>query len=144
MRIDIAADVAPAAAFVSSAGAVASSFGDLSLQLLGVPLPVLLAAAAGAWIARAYTPAGNFFAAAVATFGWTIAGCVLAPLAAWAIGYWSGKQMPNNVQAGLALVVSVALPLVLPVIREKLPAIVSAALERLQKMAGGGKGGGDA
>lgn len=121
----------------------ASSFASISaaaVEILGVPLPVVLAAIAGAFIARSYAPSGNFFASAAATIGWAVAGCVLAPLASWLLKVATGVEAPANVQAGLALLVSAFLPIALPIVREKLPEIIKHWLDRA-KGGGNSKGG---
>lgn len=117
----IEAKSAAAVAAGSGVATVLSAIGEVTVQILGVPLPVVLACGTGAWIARAYTPSTNLFAAILATAGWTIAGCVLAPLAQ-AVGKGVlGFDLPTNALAGVGLVVSLSLPILLPIVKEEGP-----------------------
>jgi len=68
------------------AGAVAGStaamwIGDFVLQLVGVPFPVVVAAAAGAGLARAFDEPVGFMRALGLAALWTAIGCTCAPLA---------------------------------------------------------------
>jgi hypothetical protein len=114
----IEAKSAAAVAAGSGAATVLSAVGEVTMQFLGVPLPVVLACGTGAWIARVYSPSARFFPAIAATMGWTIAGCVLVPLASAAAKRWLDFDIPNNGLAGLGLLVSLALPMLLPAARE--------------------------
>lgn len=142
MKVDIAAQVAPAAAAGTGAAAFITALADVSTQLLGVPLPVVLAACAGAFVARSYASSAEqgFASAALATLGWALAGCVLAPLASWALEQAFSGKLPTNAMAGLALIVAAGLPMALPIIREKAPGILR---HWLDKIGGGTKNGGD-
>lgn len=57
-----------------------AGFSEISVQVAGVPMPVLLAAAAGAFFARAYGSEMSLDKAAAVVLGWTFAGCTGAPL----------------------------------------------------------------
>jgi hypothetical protein len=126
----IEAKSAAAVAAGSGAATVLSMVGEVALQILGVPLPVVLAAGTGAWIARSYTPAANLLTALVGTAGWTLAGCFTAPFAQWIVKSFSGSEMPTNALAGIALCVSLVLPMVVPIVRQKLPEVIGARLDR--------------
>lgn len=120
MSLEAQSSAAAAVATGSGVGAVLSAIGEVTVAILGVPLPVVLAASTGAWIARSYAPAANFVPALLATLGWTIAGCVLAPLGkALVKHYVPGLDLPTNALAGLALVVAGGLPILLPSLIEK-------------------------
>ena len=105
----------------SGTATVLSAIGEVTLQILGVPLPVVLACGTGAWIARSYAPASSLLAALPGTAGWTIAGCVLAPLAAALARRYLGLELPTNALAGIGLIVSLVLPMVLPILKEEGP-----------------------
>lgn len=128
-------DKSEAAAMTASAtgaAAIVSMIGEVTSALFGVPLPVVLAAVTGAFIARSYTPASNFFAAIMATIGWTFAGCSLAPLATAIGDHYLSFKMPTNALAGLAFVVSVGLPILFPILVEKGKEIVRSHLDKLK------------
>lgn len=116
----------------SGLAALLTIFQDVSAALFGVPLPVVLAAMTGAWFARSLAPAAGFFSALGATAGWTVAGCVLAPVVQFAVKYFTKTELPNAAFAGVALIVSGGLPMILPVVRTKLPEIVGSWLDRLK------------
>lgn len=105
---------------------------DVSAAFLGVPLPVVLAAMTGAWFARSLAPAANFISALFRTMGWTIVGCVLAPLGQFSVKHFWSADLPTAALAGLALIISGGLPMVLPIIQQKLPDIVGSWLDRLK------------
>lgn len=68
-------------AAAGSAGTALAMLGDFALQVLGVPLPVVLASAAGAGLARSFADPVGFWRALALTTVWTIIGCAGAPLA---------------------------------------------------------------
>lgn len=120
---------------IAGAGGVAAliaAFTEVALQLFGVPLPVVLAAMTGACIARSYTPAQNFFGALMATIGWTIVGCALAPIVQAMVKKVAGLELPTNALAGVALIVSAGVPLLIPILKEKVPEIVRSRLDQLK------------
>ena len=109
------------AAAVSAAGSVMTTVSDVASQLLGVPLPVVLGAIAGAFLARAYAPPTGFLSAAMASAIWTVAGCVLAPFAPSVAKVLLAKfagvdgfDLPAAALAGVALCISLFGPLLLP------------------------------
>ena len=104
---------------------------DFAMQVFGVPLPVVLCAAAGAFIARSYAPAVNFIRALAASCAWVCAGGGRARVGLWGGGL-GGGVVPATVLAGLAFAIAAAGPLLWPVVIEKLPEIVRARLDRLK------------
>jgi hypothetical protein len=91
--------------------AALSFVGEVAMQLLGVPLPVVMAAAAGAGAARSFMEAVGFVRALAMTVVWTIIGCTGAPLAQVVIkaaGSMAGAQvdLPTNTLAGAAAVLA--------------------------------------
>lgn len=132
MSLEAPTTGAALAASTSGAATVISTLTEVTTQILGVPLPVVLAALTGAWIARSYTPSKNFAAALFGTLGWTTAGCVLSPLAAALVKHYASLEFPTNALAGLALIVSAGIPLLLPILIEKVPEIVRARLDKLK------------
>lgn len=94
-------------AAAGSVGTALAMAGELATQLLGVPLPVVMGAAAGAGIARSLMDPVGFVRALLVTGAWTIAGCVGAPLAQAGLGK-AGLELAltPNVLAGLAALVA--------------------------------------
>lgn len=68
-------------AAAGAAGTVISFISEIAVQTLGVPLPVVLASAAGAGLARAQGDPVSFVKAAWLTALWTAIGCICAPFA---------------------------------------------------------------
>lgn len=87
-------------------GAWISSISEAAIKLLGVPLPVVLGAAAGAFLARAYlpsaradgTPIGYFRALAVSA-AWTVGGSAGAPMVHSLVPALLGAVMPGTTLA---------------------------------------------
>lgn len=101
-------------AAAGSVGAALAMAGEVAMQVLGVPLPVVMGSAAGAGIARSLMDPVGFVRALFVTAAWTVAGCVGAPLAQ--VGAQAGLSklgveiaLTTNVLAGLAALVA-ALP----------------------------------
>lgn len=67
-------------AAAGSVGGAAVMLGDFALQVLGVPLPVVVASAAGAGLARSFMEPVSFIRALFLTGLWTVIGCAGAPL----------------------------------------------------------------
>ena len=117
-----------AAGLCSAMAAVATGLSDMALQILGVPLPVVLAAAAGAFIARSYAEKSSFGRALAMVAAWTVAGCALAPLAQAVFAAGAARlglelTLPTNVMAAFAGVMSAAswwLPIVWPMVLSRL------------------------
>ena len=116
------------AGLCSAAGAVATGLTDVALQILGVPLPVVLAAAAGAFIARSYAERASFGRAFVMVVAWTVAGCALAPLAQAVFAAGAAKfglelTLPTNAAAAFSGITAAAswwLPIVWPMVLARL------------------------
>lgn len=130
----------PAAGMVaaaSGAGAVATSIGEVTTPLLGVPLPVVLAAIAGAMLARAYLEPIGFFKSAGRVLGWVVLGCALAPLVQAIGSKLLGGALPTNALAGMAAIVAAAeaWPMLLRWVRAEFPGVWTRIF--------GAKGGGD-
>lgn len=129
----------------SGTGTWISAASDVVVQLLGVPLPVVLGAATGAFLARAYLPSSDpvtgehigFFRALAVSIGWTLAGSIAAPVVhaavptvATLVPGMGPLTLPAGALAGIAGLVAAApawWPRVWPWIAARLP---------------GGKGGG--
>ena len=105
------------AAIFGSGAAWASALGDAAMQFLGVPLPVVLGAAAGAFLARAYLPAVDdagkavgYLRALAGSAAWTIAGSVGSPTAAAIVPALlpGSVVVPAGAIAGLAALIASA------------------------------------
>lgn len=97
----------------SGAAAIVGTIGEVTTQILGVPLPVVLGAATGAFLARAYAPALDigFFRALAVSVGWTIAGSVAAPFVGAMLLVIPGLgalKLPAGALAGIAGLVAAA------------------------------------
>lgn len=138
MRIGLAGDLTPVLAVCSGAGAVITAAGQVTTELLGVPLPAVMAAMAGALLARAYLPSVGFFNALARVTGWVILGCAFAPLAQAIAAKLLGNALPAGVQAGLAAIVAAAeaWPLLIAWVRQEFPALAA----RIFGAKGGGNG----
>lgn len=136
-KVYAADGAAGAVAGASVAGAVLTAAGDVALQILGVPLPVVLAAIAGAMLARAYLPPVGFFKAAARVLGWVVLGCALAPSAQAIVAKVLSGALPTNALAGMAAIVAAAeaWPMLLRWLRAEFPGVWTRIF--------GAKGGGD-
>ena len=127
MRFELTAEVAQKTAAVaagsSGTAAIFTGLQDVPLQLLGVQLPVLLAALAGAWLVRAYLPPIGLVKAIGRVTGWLVLGCVLAPVAGAIVAKLVGIELPTNALAGMAAIVAAGegWPAFLLWLREKFP-----------------------
>jgi hypothetical protein len=130
--------IAGATAAVTGSGAVLATVKGWLLELFGVPLPVFLAAAAGAFGARVFLPEAPFWRALGLTTFWTFAGSWLAELVRWGLASWLSGEMPAGALAGIALLVSAMGPRLAPVVMEKGEAAVGRVLDSIRK--GGGDG----
>jgi len=124
--------VASAVAGAATTGVAAwlSVAGDVAVHLLGVPLPVVVAAIAGALLARVYLPALLFAAAFGRSIVWIIAGCVTAQ------GISSIATLPVGVLGLIALLASGLGPKLWPVLVETAPQLLKSWLSKI-----GGKEG---
>jgi hypothetical protein len=95
-----------------------SSVSEVSMEVLGVPLPVVLAAAAGALLARSYAASDvPYMRAIMESLAWTFAGCFSAP-AALAAAEKASYTLPTSALAFLAMLVASLGPKLFPVIAE--------------------------
>jgi hypothetical protein len=102
-----------AGAAASAAGTWWSLLGDAAVQLLGVPLPVVLAAATGAFLARTYQVAQPILRAVAGSASWVVGACALAPLAAPIAEKYAGIALPAGALAGAAFAIALAGPFAL-------------------------------
>lgn len=131
---------------VAAAGGLGAYFSgaqEVVLQVFGVPLPVVLAAATGAFGARSFLEPVGFWRALSASLMWTAVGAFCTALGLWLFGLWIGREVPTTATAGVALFIAAGLellvPVVLPVIRLRVPGLVNSFFDRFNK-----KGSGDA
>lgn len=110
---------------------------DLALQLFGVPLQVVLAAAMGAFGARSFLPPIGFWPALGSSSLWTAAGAICAQLLLALANAFVSKEIPIAALAGVALVGAAGgqlfVPVIIPVIRDRLPGAVNAWFDRFGK-----------
>jgi len=128
--------VANAAGAIVSAGAAGwfAQAGEIAVQLLGVPLPVVLAAIAGAFLARTYQEPCSYISALGRSFGWVVFGCAGAQ-AAVAITSTASEtfKVPVGALAFIALLISGLAPKLWPVLVEQAPIV----LRRVLRLVGG-------
>ena len=119
-------DIAQGAlACAAAAGTWLSLAAELAMELLGVPLPVVLAGLTGAASARFFAPPAPFWPALVGTTLWTAGGCFVAQFVLWAAGSLISTPVPNGALAGVALIATFFGPVLVPVIRERGPAALA-------------------
>lgn len=123
---------------MSGTAAIVTALTEVTSAFLGVPLPVVLAAVAGASVARAYLPSLGFWKSSARVVGWVALGCFLTPLARLVVAKVLGNDIPTNALAGVAAILASAegWPLMIGYLRREFPGL----LERF----GGRKGGPDA
>lgn len=117
------------ASATTGAGAILADAGEIALQLVGVGLPVVLAAFTGAFLARAYAPPANFWRALGASCLWTVAGCAAAP----GFGLLASKfgiELSAVPLALAALVVALIGPMLLPIAMGRLRAFAQAKADK--------------
>ena len=125
-----------AAGAIASAGAAGwfSQAGEIAVQLLGVPLPVVLAAIAGAFLARTYQEPCSYLSALGRSVGWIVFGCAGAQAAvAVTSAATESFKIPVGALAFLALLISGLAPKLWPVLVEQAPIV----LRRVLRMIGG-------
>ena len=115
MSLQIAADPTvqkSVAITAASTGAAAwwTTAKDIALELFGVPLPVVLAAATGAFGALSFVSATTYTRTLGIGALWTMLGTYGAQLALALIGAWAGVTIPTGALAGAAILVSAAGP----------------------------------
>jgi len=91
---------------------------DVVVELFGVPIQVVLAAATAAFLARSFLPSVGYLQALSAGLAWTAVGTYGAQLGLALIGAWAGVQIPTGAMAGAAMVVAGAGQFVAPVLVE--------------------------
>lgn len=99
-----------ATAGTSGAAAWWTAAKEVALEVFGVPLPVVLAAATGAFGALSFVSATTYLRTLGLGALWTVAGTFSAQLALSLIGAWSGAQVPTGALAGAAILVAAAGP----------------------------------
>lgn len=101
---DPAAQKLAAGVSATAAGAASSlaMFQDWALQLFGVPLPVLLAAVAGAFLALTFASPGQPARIFAGFIGWSFIGTFGADLVRSAISSWISRDLPIGAIAGCA------------------------------------------
>lgn len=130
MRVETVDLTYLSASAFSGVGAILTALSDIAIQVFGVPLPVLLAAAAGAFLARSYLPSVGTVRALGGSTVWTVVGCALAPIIPAIAGKF-GLEVPTGALAGSALVVSAGAPLLWPVVVDNLPRLAKRWFDRL-------------
>lgn len=122
-----AKDMAATAA-VTGAASFWASLKGVAFELLGVPLPVVLAAATGAFLARTFVQSTSYPKAVLAGIMWTLAGVFLSNLTLSLMGF---KDAPTSILAGVALLISGLGQAIWPVLAAKVPAAVGRFLDGL-------------
>lgn len=82
---------------------------EIALELFGVPLQVLFAAAVGALLARTFTTqdeSAGYFRALVGSIAWALSGTILAQLMLTLLSAWLGKDASVGVLSGVAFLIS--------------------------------------
>lgn len=125
-------DAITAGATGAAAGiaAILGAVKGIALDLFGVPLPVILAAATAAFAARSFLPPTSYPKALVAGMVWTLVAVFLSNLAIALAGLWLDKELPAAALAGVALLIAGLGQLLWPVLREKLPMLLAHQLDR--------------
>jgi glucose uptake protein GlcU len=125
----IAQGAAAGASAATLAGSAWTIANDAAAAIFGVPIGVLLAAAAGSFFARTFTPPATFWIAFRGGLAWTFAGAYTLPLVLHLSGW------PSSIAASAAFVLSCALqllaPAIVPVLIRNSPAWIRAYLDRL-------------
>lgn len=128
---DLAAQKTAAAALTaaSGAGGVWAWLSEAALTVLGVPLPVVLFGAFGAFGAGTFLPSKGLRQAMLGGLGWMVVGIAAAQLAAF---YFSeaDRPFPEKLLAPLALVIAGGLRLALPVVIRKRAEMIDRAANR--------------
>jgi hypothetical protein len=116
LKIDLLKELSSADAASCAAAATTATawwwslLGDAAVQLLGVPLPVALAAATGAFLARTYQTPASFARAIAGSVSWVVGACALAPLASPLALKYAGVELPAGALAGAAFAIALAGP----------------------------------
>lgn len=123
-------EMASTAAATGTAAALVAAKG-MAMELLGVPLPVVLAAATAAFAARSFMPTTTYSKALCGGLVWTLIGVFLSSLILSGVALWTGKEPAAASLAGVALLVAGLGQLVFPVIKEKCPQVLGRYLDKL-------------
>lgn len=135
MRAYAAADLAAQKTLAASVTAASGAGGawawlsEAALTVLGVPLPVVLFAAFGAFGAGTFQPAKGLRPALLGGLGWMVVGIATAQLAAFYFGEVE-RPFPEKLLAPLALVIAGGLRLALPVVIKKRAEMIDRAANR--------------
>lgn len=105
---------------------------EIASEFFGVPLPVLLAAATGAFGALSFVSATTYLRTLGIGIVWTLAGTFSAQLALWAIGAAFSTQVPTGALAGAAILVSAAGPVL--VTKDNVQKLREAAARKLDDL----------
>lgn len=123
--------------------ALAAMIKGVVFELLGVPLPVVLAAATAAFFAGSFRPSTTYRKALTQGCAWTLIGVFLSSLVLAVVAKYFDTEMPAAALAGTALILAGAgqllCPLLWPVIQERLPLALRRRIDQL-----GGTSGADA
>ncbi len=138
MRADAAASAGVAAA--SGAGGVIATVQGVALELFGIPLAVLLAAAVGAFGARVFLAETTFGRALVTGSGWMLAGGWLAELAGALAHRYLENGLPNAAMPAVALVLACLGQRLAPVVWDSSGVLVKSWLDKLGPKPGGDNG----
>ena len=115
MLVKIGADPGVQKALVATAAASGTAAWwaaakEIALELFGVPLPVVLAAATGAFGALSFVSSTSYAKTLTQGVLWTLIGTYGSQLALSLIGAWAGGQIPTGALAGAAILVSAGGP----------------------------------
>jgi hypothetical protein len=131
LKSGTAAQLFSAAAFAGTgAGAVIGLANEISSALLGVPVPVLLAAAAGAFFAITFREAVTVGRGLVAWSSCTLAGAFASTLALYALNW------PPNLAGAVAFFTAAGLPVLGPPILVEIQRRIPDIFERLARKVG--------
>lgn len=117
MKIEIAADPVTQKAIIATAAASGgaawwTAAKEIALELFGVPLPVVLAAATGAFGALSFVSATSYPRTLGMGTLWTFAGTYGAQLALWLVGWWAKAEVPAVALPGVAILLAACGPLI--------------------------------
>jgi len=132
MTGDQAVSTAAGVAATGATGWLAAA-GEVAVQLLGVPLPVVVGATAGALLARGSQDPAPFWKAGLRTSLWIVVGCVCAQGAQAVLAWAMGAVLPIGVLGFAALLFSGLGPKLWPVLTDQAPLV----LRRWLKTIGG-------
>ncbi len=107
---------------------------EIALELFGVPLPVVLAAATGAFGALSFVSATSYMRTLGTGALWTVIGTYGAQLALSLVSAYSGAQIPPAALAGAAILVAAGGPVL--VTRENVDKLRAAIGRRLDNIGG--------